>query len=136
MFSKGEKWYDKLFNEKYLPLFHPFKAIYQFPKHIIFLVKIVAFYLFLVFAKKRQQHIFRQPCKWCSLNDFHETKRLNLFEKKTTFVYRSIMTFSGKMAKKGLYTCMLLELKWKVNLNILDVIIFFGDYWRKQSYFL
>jgi hypothetical protein len=27
---------------KYLPLFHPFKAIYQFPKHIIFLVKIVA----------------------------------------------------------------------------------------------
>ena len=27
---------------KYLPLFHHFKAIYQFPKHIIFLVKIVA----------------------------------------------------------------------------------------------
>jgi hypothetical protein len=26
---------------KYLPLFHHFKAIYQFPKHIIFLVKIV-----------------------------------------------------------------------------------------------
>ena len=41
-FSKGEKWYDKLFNVKYLPLFHHFKAIYQFPKHIIFLVKIVA----------------------------------------------------------------------------------------------
>ena len=36
------KWYDKLFNVKYLPLFHHFKAIYQFPKHIIFLVKIVA----------------------------------------------------------------------------------------------
>ena len=41
-FSKGEKWYDKLFNVKYLPLFHHFKDIYQFPKHIIFLVKIVA----------------------------------------------------------------------------------------------
>jgi hypothetical protein len=41
-FSKGEKWYDKLFNVKFLPLFHHFKAIYQFPKHIIFLVKIVA----------------------------------------------------------------------------------------------
>jgi hypothetical protein len=27
---------------KYLPLFHHFKAIYQFPKHIIFLAKIVA----------------------------------------------------------------------------------------------
>jgi hypothetical protein len=27
---------------KYLPLFHHFKAIYQFPKHIIFGVKIVA----------------------------------------------------------------------------------------------
>ena len=40
-FSKGEKWYDKLFNVKYLTLFHHFKAIYQFPKHIIFLVKIV-----------------------------------------------------------------------------------------------
>jgi hypothetical protein len=26
----------------YLPLFHHFKAIYQFPKHIILLVKIVA----------------------------------------------------------------------------------------------
>jgi hypothetical protein len=34
--------YDKLFNVKYLPLFHHFKVIYQFPKHIIFLVKIVA----------------------------------------------------------------------------------------------
>ena len=34
-FSKGEKWLDKLFNVKYLPLFHHFKAIYQFPKHII-----------------------------------------------------------------------------------------------------
>jgi hypothetical protein len=34
--------YDKLFNVKYLPLFHHFKAIYQFPKHIIVLVKIVA----------------------------------------------------------------------------------------------
>jgi hypothetical protein len=41
-FSKAEKWYDKLFNVKYLPLFHHFKAIYQFRKHIIFLVKIVA----------------------------------------------------------------------------------------------
>jgi hypothetical protein len=39
---KGEKWYDKLFNVKYLPLFHHFKAIYQLPKHVIFLVKIVA----------------------------------------------------------------------------------------------
>jgi hypothetical protein len=39
---KGEKWFDKLFNLKYLPLFHHFKAIYQFPKHIICLVKIVA----------------------------------------------------------------------------------------------
>ena len=29
-------------NVKYLPLFHHFKDIYQFPKHIIFLVKIVA----------------------------------------------------------------------------------------------
>ena len=27
---------------KYLPLFHHFKAIYQFPKHIFVLVKIVA----------------------------------------------------------------------------------------------
>jgi hypothetical protein len=27
---------------KYLPLFHHFKAIYQFPKHIVFFVKIVA----------------------------------------------------------------------------------------------
>ena len=27
---------------KYLPLFHHFKAIYLFPKHIFFLVKIVA----------------------------------------------------------------------------------------------
>jgi hypothetical protein len=27
---------------EYLPLFHHFKAIYQFPKHKIFLVKIVA----------------------------------------------------------------------------------------------
>ena len=33
---KGEKWYDKLFNVKYLPLFHHFKAIYQFPKHNCF----------------------------------------------------------------------------------------------------
>jgi hypothetical protein len=38
---------------KYLPLFHHFKAIYQFPKHIIFLVKIVAInylqlYIFLL----------------------------------------------------------------------------------------
>jgi hypothetical protein len=34
-FSKGEKWYDKLLNVKYLPLFHHFKAIYQFQKHIV-----------------------------------------------------------------------------------------------------
>jgi hypothetical protein len=33
---------DKLFNVKYLPLLHHFKAISQFPKHVIFLVKIVA----------------------------------------------------------------------------------------------
>ena len=39
---KSEKWYDKLFNVKYLPLFYHFKAIYQFPKHIIFWVKIIA----------------------------------------------------------------------------------------------
>jgi hypothetical protein len=39
---KGEKWFDKLFNVKYLPLFHHFKAIDQFPKHIIVFVKIVA----------------------------------------------------------------------------------------------
>jgi hypothetical protein len=32
----------KLFNVKYLPLSHHFKAIDQFPKHTIFLVKIVA----------------------------------------------------------------------------------------------
>ena len=37
-----KRWYDKLFNVKYLPLFHNFKAIYRFPKHIIFWVKIVA----------------------------------------------------------------------------------------------
>jgi hypothetical protein len=37
-----EKWYDKLFNVKYVPLFHHFKAIYKFPKHKMFLVKIVA----------------------------------------------------------------------------------------------
>ena len=41
-FSKGEKWYDMPFNMKYLPLFHHFKAIYQFPKQIILLVTIVA----------------------------------------------------------------------------------------------
>ena len=39
---KRQKWYDKLLNVKYLPLFHHFKAIYQFPKHIILLVEIVA----------------------------------------------------------------------------------------------
>ena len=32
----------RLFNVKYLPLFHNFKAIYLFPKHMIFLIKIVA----------------------------------------------------------------------------------------------
>ena len=32
----------KVFNVKYLSLFHHFKAIYQFAKHIICLVKIVA----------------------------------------------------------------------------------------------
>jgi hypothetical protein len=32
---------DVKHNVKYLPLFHHFKAIYQFPKHIIFLVKII-----------------------------------------------------------------------------------------------
>ena len=41
-FSKGEKWYDKLFNVKYLPLFHHFKAIYHFQNIYFFLVKIVA----------------------------------------------------------------------------------------------
>ena len=39
---KRRKVVDKLFNVKYLPLFHHFKAIYQFSKHVIFLVKIVA----------------------------------------------------------------------------------------------
>jgi hypothetical protein len=39
---------DKLFNVKYLPLFHHFKAIYQFPKHKFFWVKIVAKYNFIV----------------------------------------------------------------------------------------
>ena len=39
---KRRKVVDKLFNVKYLPLFLHFKAIYQFPKHILFLVKIVA----------------------------------------------------------------------------------------------
>jgi hypothetical protein len=34
--SNTEIWYDKLFNVKYLPLFHHFKTIYPFPKHIIF----------------------------------------------------------------------------------------------------
>ena len=42
MFSKGRKWFDKLFNVKYLPVFHHFKGIYQFLKLIIFWVKIVA----------------------------------------------------------------------------------------------
>jgi hypothetical protein len=32
---KRRKVVDKLFNVKYLPLFHHFKAIYQFSKHII-----------------------------------------------------------------------------------------------------
>ena len=41
-FSRGENWYDRLFNVKYLPLFHHFKDIYQFPKHIIVLVKNLA----------------------------------------------------------------------------------------------
>ena len=31
-----KRWYDKMFNVKYLPLLHNFKAIYRFPKHIIF----------------------------------------------------------------------------------------------------
>ena len=41
---KEEEEEDKLFtgNVKYLLLFHHFKAIYQFPKPIIFWVKIVA----------------------------------------------------------------------------------------------
>jgi hypothetical protein len=39
---KRRKVVDKLFNVKYLPLLHHFKVIYQFPKHIICLVKIVA----------------------------------------------------------------------------------------------
>jgi hypothetical protein len=41
MLISDKKWYDKLFNVKYLPLFHHFKAIYQFPKLIIFWVKIL-----------------------------------------------------------------------------------------------
>ena len=39
---KRRKVVHKLFNVKYLPLFHHFKAIYQFQKNIIFLVKIEA----------------------------------------------------------------------------------------------
>jgi hypothetical protein len=61
-FSNGEKWFDKLFNVKYLPLFHHFKAIYQFPKHIIVLVKIVAnaplitcIYFYNAINKKKQE---------------------------------------------------------------------------------
>jgi hypothetical protein len=49
-------WYDKLFNVKYLPLFHHLKAIYQFPKHIIFLVKIVAKSFFFFLLKQRIQY--------------------------------------------------------------------------------
>jgi hypothetical protein len=56
---KSEKWFDKLFNVKYLHLFHHFKAIYQFPKHIIFLVKIVA-NAPLRFVKKYSKEIWNQ----------------------------------------------------------------------------
>ena len=35
--KRWKKWYDKLFNVKYLPFFHHFKAIYLFPKHYFFL---------------------------------------------------------------------------------------------------
>jgi hypothetical protein len=41
-FSKGEKWYDKLVNVKYLLLFHNFKAIYQFPKHNFWVKKVAS----------------------------------------------------------------------------------------------
>ena len=63
-------WYDKLFNVKYLPLFHHFKVIYQFPKHIILLVKIVAnaslsliLYLFYNLIPKKMLLIVMLQCK-------------------------------------------------------------------------
>ena len=48
----------RLFNVKYLPLFHHFKAIYQFPKHIIFLVKIVANAALIYIYITENNHIF------------------------------------------------------------------------------
>ena len=44
---------------KYLPLFHHFKAIYQFSKHIIFLVKIVAnaFKIFSISSSDRSANL-------------------------------------------------------------------------------
>jgi hypothetical protein len=34
--TMAQKWFDKQFNMKYLPLFHHFKAINQFPKQFFF----------------------------------------------------------------------------------------------------
>jgi hypothetical protein len=43
---------------KYLPLFHHFKAIYQFPKHIIFLVKIPFLVILLRLFDYLSQRLF------------------------------------------------------------------------------
>ena len=67
---------------KYLPLFHHFKAIYQFPKHIIFLVKNVAnvplnikiidffLYQYIIIVEylmiKKKKVDFIDPRKWKS----------------------------------------------------------------------
>jgi hypothetical protein len=53
---------------KYLPLFHHFKANYQFPKHIIVLVKIVA-NASLIKTK--------QSCYY--LNLFHESNYFRIY---------------------------------------------------------
>ena len=55
-FSKGEKWFDNLFNVKYLPLFPHFIAIYQFPKHIICLSKSQLMPLYAFFFKSLTPH--------------------------------------------------------------------------------
>ena len=44
---------------KYLPLFHHFKAIYQFPKHIIFWVKIVASLKYILLLLKHVKILSR-----------------------------------------------------------------------------
>jgi hypothetical protein len=65
---------------KYLPLFHHFKAIYQFPKHIIFLVKIVAnaslngTYSYYTFAEKYIKHKGNNRIKYIEVTDFNKEK--------------------------------------------------------------